>query len=172
MKSVLTSVTRIINYSFRRRSCFFAESRFLLSRRRSIAPRLGRVFLRGAGGGAEASLSFSTNCSTHKTLFRHWLRLVWQVMVISSSNEASRRARIVSEQEMSASAIVSDALVEFLLTFCPPAPDDREKVHTIASAFTRTPRAARRSSSGVTSPLCVRRGLMLSQCRKTTCQKP
>ena len=165
-------VHRRWGYSFRRRSCFFAESRFLLSRRRSIAPRLGRVILRGTGGGAEASFSFSTNCSTHKTLFRHWLRLVWQVMVISSSNEPSRRARMVSEQEMSASEIVSDAFVEFLLTFCPPAPDDREKVHTIASAFTRTPRAARRSSSGVMAPLCVKEGLMLSQCRKTTCRKP
>lgn len=158
MQSALTSAIRITSYSLRRRSCFFAESRFLLSRRRSIAPRLGRVFLRGAGGGAEASLSFSTNCSTHKTLFRHWLRLVWQVMAISSSNEPSRRARMVSVQEMSASEIVSVALVEFLLTFCPPAPDDREKVHTIASAFTRTPRAARRSSSGVMSPLCVKEG--------------
>ena len=164
MKSVLTSVTRIINYSFRRRSCFFAESRFLLSRRRSIAPRLGRVFLRGAGGGAEASFSFSTNCSTHMTLLRHWLRLSWQVMEICSSNDASRRSRIVSEHEISARAIVNVAFVEFLLTFCPPAPDDREKVHTIASAFARTPRAARRSSSGVTSPLCVTQGLMLSQC--------
>lgn len=159
MQSALISAIRTTNYSLRRRSCFLAESRFLLSRRRSIAPRLGRVFLRGAGGGAEASLTLSTNCSMHKTLFRHWLRLVWQVMVISSSNEPSRRARMVSEHEMSASEIVNVALVEFLLTFCPPAPDEREKVHTIASAFTRTPRAARRSSSGVTSLLCVKEGL-------------
>ena len=172
MLSALTSVIGTTNYSFRRRSCFLAESRFLLSSRRSIAPRLGRVFLRGAGGGAEASFSFSTSCSTHKTLLRHWLRLVWQVIEICSSNDASKRARIVSEHEISVSEIVSDAFVEFLLTFCPPAPGEREKVHTIASAFTRTPRAARRSSSGVTSPLCVRQGLMLSQCRKTTCQKP
>ena len=143
----------------------------MLSSRRSIAPRLGRVFLRGAGGGAEASFSFSTNCSTHKTLLRHWLRLVWQVIEICSSNDASKRARIVSEHEISVNAIVRDAFVEFLFTFCPPAPDDRENVHTIASAFTRMPRAARRSSSGVTSPLCARQGLMLCQCHATMFQR-
>ena len=62
-----------------------------------MAPREGFVFRRGAGGGAEASLSFSHSSSMQATLLRHWLRYTCDVTETVSGSDFSSRARMVGE---------------------------------------------------------------------------
>jgi hypothetical protein len=130
-----------------RRDSFFWLSRRLLSRRRSTDPRVGRDFLRGGAGGIAAVSSMSRNWAMQSCRLRHWLRLFWLVIRISSGSNARTRSTAKSGPVTSDVMTVRVDFEEVLLMCWPPAPVERANVQLSAAKGTTRPRDVTRSSS-------------------------
>src|SRR5699024_7839963 len=126
--------------SGRERLRFRSPRRFLASRRRCRAARLGLVGLRRRGGGAVASARIWLIRSTASTLLRACERCSCTLTVSTPSTKRpdrrsrarSRRVRPRPRQEVT--SIDSDTRVADVLTCCPPGPAEREKRHRRSSA--------------------------------------
>jgi hypothetical protein len=118
----------------RRRFVFLSEWRFFASSRRFFAARPGRVGLRLGGGGLSASVNNATKRSRQSSRLRPCVR--WRSELIINTPSCVRRCanfsnnnwRCPSPKEwLCATSKRSSARVFTLFTFCPPAPELREK---------------------------------------------
>jgi TrkA domain protein len=94
----------------------------------------------------------SINRSIHNCRLRHWLRAVCEETRMTSGNAATARATVAAGPCKSAALTSSTTFVDTLLTFWPPAPPARAKVHLMASPGTTTPRTVRMSSLLMVAP--------------------
>ena len=129
-----------------RRDAFFSLSFFLLASRRSIAPRVGFDFLRGAAGGLAAASSSSANWLKQSCRFFNWLLLVCRVIRMFVGWAARIRRTADGVASISAGSTLSVALDEVVFTCCPPAPPERANDHVMAAAGTVMPPGVRTSS--------------------------
>src|SRR5690606_21630084 len=128
--------------STRPRSFFTVERPDFSFSRRSTEPLVGRVFLRGLGGGSAARATSSVRRARAPARFCSWVRrrpssmTMTPCLVARWPANSITRARTRSERPSAFAALKrSCTAVATLLTFCPPGPEERMKFSSRSSAW-------------------------------------
>lgn len=118
----------------RRRFVFLSEWRFFASSRRFFAARPGRVGLRLGGGFLSASANSATKRSRQSSRLRPCVRWRSELTISTPScvnllaNLSTNNWRCLSSNDgLCTTSKRSSTRVFTLFTFCPPAPELREK---------------------------------------------
>jgi hypothetical protein len=157
--------------------------RFFASKRRSLAPRLGRVGRRDGGGGRRASATTAASRARAAFRLRNCSRCSDAAIVRTPSTtrplrRSSSRSRWSGERTAEpATSHTSSARESAVFTPCPPGPDDRENRQDSSDSGIVSPESTRRpgrwaagmepSSSSARNAPGTRIAMRQSDCRSS-----